>query len=480
MCTDTLLKDKRVVASGQYKDIVNKEQKWFKKPIRIYAKSSTIDGKPKSFHTISEGKEWTRNYKPEYSESRKYYNISELESLCVSQFYKGKRSIAEIHNTHCLFADIDGNGDANRILASCDMIGLPREWLTIINTSQERLHVLIPLKIGLRKNQESFFRLLQMQFNEFLRACDCITDEGVIFDRLRMLSNPEAKNARNYKYSNAPWKRVLQKGNEKATGSALYNIFKSYGWGKKQNKTKKKNIPLARSIEVTREYIQKRVSIECTQKELSERLSIPYRTIELVLKILKENKEVKWQKIGNNKGGNKRRSIIHSLSISTLSSEAHKRNLLKDTGEKGNKYIKNRGLVLEEYNGRKVKIGKRNKFIFAATLELIHFRNFERDKDRIRIYLSNSYDIEGIGHSFSEKEILQCINSAMNPKYIRPVCRENLSSSEWNLLPSQIERESVLANVNRAILCRPNAICFRSRDIREISRIDSLPEIYKK
>lgn len=412
------------------------------RPNRIYAKVSTIDGKPKSFHALKEGNKVTRNYRPEDGESRKFYDTCELESLCVSRFRGNRRDENEIYDTTTLWADIDCNGDMERILGACDMIGLPREWLTIITTSNDdRLHVLIPLKSGFRTDQKSFLVVLQKQLDEFLGACGCVTDQGVTCDRLRMLSNPEAVNARNYKYPNSPAKKVIQIGSGEATGSELYKIFKSCGWGKQPKKTKKKKIPISQSIRITQQYIDKKGQIECTCKELAEQLGIPARTMEVILPILRKHSLIEIRRVGNNKAGNMRRSVVRSLSKKLSFSEYDKKKYLKDTGGRSFQGNKNKGLVLEEYKGKIVKIGERNNFVFVATSELVYFRKFVRDVDKILEFLIHSYKIEQLGETFTEKEMRECIKSALNTRYVRPPGWKTLI--KWGLLPESYPEPQV-------------------------------------
>ena len=212
----------------------------------------------------------------------------------------------------------------------------------------------------------------------------------------------------------------------------------AYGYIQKPKKEKKKWHSLASTFKLLRTELRKNQGIiECTRKELAERLDRHVNTIDLCLNILKRQKELDWELVGNNKGENKRRCIIFSLKKPVFS-KTHKKSIKNRTNAPPNIDLKKIS-VLKEFRGKIVPKGKRDFFTFAASLELKHLTVGNIEENQAYVFLRKHCDYEEL-RSFTEREMRDVIRNALKPEFKFPLSAEKLE--RWGLISvRKAERE---------------------------------------
>jgi len=273
---------------------------------------------------------------------------------------------------------------------------------------------------------------------------DCshpVSDPAVVSDSNRLLRNFNGYGLRNWKYAEKPliW---LTKAKRKAyAGKDIFPILITYGYIQKPIKEKKKWFSLASSINKIRKEVRKNNGfLECTRQELAEQIDRHVNTVDLCLNILKRNGELGWKLIGNNKNGNKRHCIIFSTKKPAFS-VTHKKSCKDITTAPPDIDLKKIS-VLKEFEGKAVKKGLRDKFTFAASMELKYLAGGNIEENQVYVFLRKHCDYEEL-RSFTEKEMRNVIRNALKPEFKFPLSAEKLE--RWGLISvRKAERESHL------------------------------------
>ncbi len=328
-------------------------------------------------------------------------------------------------------------------------------------TSDKKLHWRVLYALGISGEKTWMQDLLQEGLTNFVNSvCNQdrthpISDPAAIHDYNRLLRNFNGYGLRNHKYPDKPliW---LHKGRKKAYAGDILKLLYDYGYLKKP-KCKKPWKELTdrekwydrnrergwHSLSSTTERIKLELRanyglIKCTRKELAERLGRHVNSINLCLNILKKRKEVDWEQVGNNKAGNKRRCQIWLTRMPVNFSDTHQMSIKNKTNAppilKEINKIKQTS-VLREFRGKAVAKGLRNKFTFAASMELKYLAGGNIEENQVYVFVRKHYDYEEL-RSFTERETRNVIKNALKPQFKFPLSEKKLS--EWGLLPEKI------------------------------------------
>jgi len=240
---------------------------------------------------------------------------------------------------------------------------------------------------------------------------------------------------RNWKYHENPLIKLRRAKRKAIAKDDIFPILYTYGYIQKPIKEKKKWFSLASSINKIRKEVRKNNGfLECTRQELAEQIDRHVNTVDLCLNILKRNGELGWKLIGNNKNGNKRRCIIFSLRKPTFSG-THKKSIKNRTNAPPDIDLKKIS-VLKEFEGKAVAKGLRDKFTFAASMELKHLTGGNIEENQAYVFLRKHCDYKEL-RSFTEKEMRDVIRNALKPEFKFPLSAEKLES--WGLISVKSE-----------------------------------------
>jgi len=342
----------------------------------------------------------------------------------------------------CCYGDIDANADIETIQSAWELLSGDRDIWNFAETSLGRLHWRIEFTQGFSRKNKKRHESLQEGLTNFVNSvCNQdgthpVSDPAVISDANRLLRNFGGYGLRNWKYLDSPliW---LTKARRKAyAGKDLFPLLIQYGYIQKPKKEKKKWYSLASSINKIRKEVRKNGGfLECTRQELAELIDRHVNTVDLCLNILKRNGELGWKLIGNNKAGNQRRCVIFSLNKPAFSG-THKKSIKNRTNAPPDIDLKKIS-VLKEFEGKAVAKGLRDKFTFAASLELKHLTGGNIEENQAYVFLRKHYDYKDL-RSFTEREMRNVIKNALKPQFKFPLSEKKLS--EWGLLPAYDRR----------------------------------------
>ena len=200
---------------------------------------------------------------------------------------------------------------------------------------------------------------------------------------------------RNWKYPDNPLIKLTRAKRKAYAGKDIFPILRTYGYIQRPKKEKKKPWhSLDSTFKLLRTELRKNQGIiECSRKELAERLNRHVNTINLCLNILKKANEISWKMVGNNKAGNKRRCVIFSLKKVAFSETHKKSSKNKTTAPPISKEIKKikQTSILREFRGKAVAKGLRNKFTFAVSMELKHLTGGSIEENQAYVFLRKHY-----------------------------------------------------------------------------------------
>jgi hypothetical protein len=95
--------------------------------------------------------------------------------------------------------------------------------------------------------------------------------------------------------------------------------------------------------------------------------------------------------------------------------------------------------VLKEFEGKTIQKGFRDKFTYAASLELKQLARGNITEDEVYVFLRKHYDYEDL-RSFTEREMRNVIRNALKPKFRFPLSEKKLH--KWGLISvRKAERE---------------------------------------
>ena len=381
---------------------------------------------------------------------QKIWLTTECEWMAVSDFDGARRTAENVRNTFFVPMDIDVPCHLSDVQIMEFENGFPRGKKIRTSFGENgkiKMHVLYELECPSTPELQALFKVVQVGLSNMFAASNIEVDKSIIGDLTRFVRNPYGIGRKNLKYDDQPEVVVLDDGEPTSLGN-MYKILKGLGFLPEQKHVRKTS-PFKNSFNIVRTYFRKNRLVECTQAELAERLGIPLRTLQFILKRLKGTfVDIKW--VGNNRGDNKRRCVFLSLI-----SEPQQKEIKANTTVARPSPSSIEPKLLDYYKKKTIKIGERNKFVFAATLELVHLFNFKRNPDRIFDYLRDTYKIDGLGTTFSEREMRECILSALNPHYTHPINPAKLRSDIWGLLP-KVNSEPYLPKVNPLSDTKPN------------------------
>lgn len=278
-----------------------------------------------------------------------------------------------------------------------------------------------------------------------------ISDPAAIHDYNRLLRNFNGYGLRNHKYPDKPFIR-LHKGRKKAYAGDILKILYDYGYLKKPKRKKpwkeltdrekwhERNSErgwhsLSSTMKLIRHELRANMGlIDCPRQELAERLGRHINSINLCLKILKKQQEIDWKQVGNNKGKNRRRCQIWLTRMPVNFSDTHQMSIKNMTTAppitNEIKKIKKTS-VLEEFEGKTVPKGLRDKFTFSAASELKYLARGNITEEQVYVYLKKCFIYEDL-RSFTEREMRNVIRNALKPKFRFPLSENKLLL--WGLL----------------------------------------------
>ena len=319
------------------------------------------------------------------------------------------------------------------------MLGGDLDIWSFAETSPGRIQWRIDFDQGFSRHNRKRHESLQDGLTRFISTVTNqdntkpISDLCVTYDSKRLLRNFDGYGLQNHKYPEKPLIRLTKAKRKAYSGKDLFPILYQFGYIQKPKTEKKKWFSLSSSINKIRRVLKAENGIlECTHKELAERIGRHINTTELCLKILQKHGEIGWKLVGNNKAGNKRRSIIYSTR-KALISEQHKLSSKDKTltpvvlNKKNNTHINS---VLKEFEGKTIEIGLRDKFTFAATRELAYLARGNITPDEVYVFLKEHYDYSEL-QSYPEKEMQKNIVSALRVAYKFPLSMAKLT--KWGL-----------------------------------------------